>query len=95
MRFFLAVIFSLLLASCAHHHKKPEHHHHAFKKQCAQSVALGDFKTMGHEDFKLEHGGKVYFFSSEVKMKKFKKHLDENIQNAERNWSRRDRSSMY
>tara|TARA_Y100000034_G_C6844563_1_gene382447 strand:- start:97 stop:378 length:282 start_codon:yes stop_codon:yes gene_type:complete len=89
MKYIVAVIFSIFLASCAHHHKTPEHHHHAYDKHCAYSVAHGDLKTEGNSEYKIEHGGKTYFFSSKEKLEDFKKNIDSNVQKANKNWLER------
>jgi len=91
-----------LFTSCAHHHQKPKHHHHKkcdercnvsdakheskFDKHCAQSVSEGDVHVLGQEDYKLSHGGEVYYFSSKEKMNMFKVSVEESIQKANSNW---------
>lgn len=89
MKYFIAVILTMFLASCAHHHKTPEHHHHAYDKQCAYSVSHGNLKVQGEAEYKAEHGGKTYFFSSSKKMEEFKKNIEKNIKSANKNWSSR------
>jgi YHS domain-containing protein len=107
MKKILTILAStFLLGSCAHHHKDVEHHHHKscdvnckvfhakgemFEKHCAQSISEGDLHVKGTEDFKLNHSGQVYYFSSEQKLDKFKKHLELNAVNAQKNW---DASSL-
>ncbi len=96
---FLVLVILSLFVSCAHHHKDAKHHHHKcskscelhkgamFEKHCAQSVAEGDVHVKGSEDFKLKHGGQVYYFSSKEKMATFKKHLENNLDSAHKNWN--------
>lgn len=102
MKLLLIVILSaFFLVSCAHHHKDIEHHHHKncdkncklhhekgemFDKHCAQSVSEGDLHVKGSDEFKLKHGGKVYYFSTKDKLKKFKEHIEENTKMARKNW---------
>lgn len=87
MKFITMLLLTILLTSCAHHHKEPDHHHHAYDKQCAYSVAHGDVDVKGSDEFKMDHGGKTYFFSTEEKMKDFKSKLNENINIADKHWS--------
>ncbi len=89
MKLILAIIFSIFLASCAHHHKAPEHHHHAYEKQCAYSVSHGNLKVKGRPEYKIEHGGKTYYFSSKEKKALFNKKIEENIKKANQNWQDR------
>ncbi len=89
MKFITALLFTLLLSSCAHHHKSPEHHHHAYDKKCAYSVAHGDMDVKGSNEFKVDHGGKSYYFSSKDKMKKFMNKMETNVSIADRNWKDR------
>lgn len=91
MRFLLAV-FMLSTYACSHHHKEAKHHHHEkesaqmFDKKCAQAVAEGKTHVEGKDDFRLDHGGKTYFFSSPEMREKFQKDLDSNISRANQNW---------
>ncbi len=89
MKYVIVLMFSTFLMSCSHHHKKPEHHHHAYDKQCAYSVAHGDFKTKGSNEYKMKHGGNTYYFSTSQKREQFKKDLEQNIQSADKEWSLR------
>tara|TARA_Y100000780_G_C13695371_1_gene421376 strand:- start:9158 stop:9529 length:372 start_codon:yes stop_codon:yes gene_type:complete len=57
-----------------------------YEGQCAYSVAHGDVHVKGSKEHKLVHDGHVYFFSSEEKMNKFKKDIEENAQKANENW---------
>ena len=57
-----------------------------FERKCAYSLSEGDAHTEGKEEYKLEHGGKVYFFSSKEKKAKFQENLNENIEKAKTNW---------
>lgn len=91
MKYVLVLFFALFAVSCAHHHDKVEHHHHAYEKSCAYGVMTGSMKEKGKEDYQFDHGGKTYYFSSQEKMDKFKAHLNENIVEADRNWSNRRR----
>lgn len=94
------VLSAFFIVSCSHHHKDVEHHHHKcddqcklhkgkamFEKHCAQSVSEGDMHVLGAEEYKLEHSGEIYYFSSEEKLKKFKRHLKKHTKAAKRNWS--------
>ncbi len=89
MKFIITIIFSMFLVSCAHHHNAPAHHHHAFEKQCAYSVAHGDVTAKGSLEYKIDHGGKTYYFSTKSKMSEFKKNIDANIKKANKEWSER------
>jgi YHS domain-containing protein len=99
--FLISVLSTFLLSSCAHHHKDVKHHHHKscdanckvqhekgemFKKHCAQSVAEGDLHVQGSDEYKISHGNEIYYFSTEEKLNKFKKHLSKNAKSARRNW---------
>lgn len=86
MKILIGFILTFFLTSCAHHHNKTKHHHHAYEKQCAYSVSHGDLKTEGFPEHKIEHGGKVYYFSSKDKMNSFKRDIDENIKKADNEW---------
>lgn len=89
MKILIITFLSVLLMSCSHHHKTPEHHHHGYEKQCAYSVAHGDFKTKGKEEFKVVHGGKNYYFSTKQKLDEFKESIESNIKEADYNWRER------
>ena len=91
MKLFLTFLMTMFIVSCAHHHEKPEHHHHAYEKQCAYSVSQGDLEVHGNNEYKLEHGGKTYYFSSLDAKKKFEKGLEKNINKADSNWERLNR----
>jgi len=88
MKIILMIVLSILFVSCAHHHKRPKHHHHAYEKQCAYSVAHGNLEVQGSSEHKIEHGGKTYFFSSSRKKQEFSENLENNINVANKNWSR-------
>ncbi len=90
-----------LISSCSHHHAKEAHHHHdcaencskdkkspedKFQHKCAESIAEGDIHIEGKEEFKIEHAGRVYYFSSKQKMDKFSKNLEKNVEIATKNW---------
>lgn len=98
----LMTTFLFLFGSCAHHHAKKPHHHHectkscklhkdgtAYEKHCAQSVSEGDVHIMGKEEFRIDHGGQTYYFSSKKKMKAFKKDLKKNVESANKQWTER------
>ena len=96
----LIVLTTGLFISCSHHHAKEAHHHHdcadcskdaknvqdKFQHKCAESIAEGDIHVEGKEEFKIEHGGHVYYFSSKQKMEKFGKNLEKNVELATKNW---------
>jgi len=97
----IATILSFFVISCAHHHKKDAHHHHqcsekcetksntktdCFNHKCASSVLEGDIHVEGKEEFKLEHGGQIYYFSTLEKKNKFEKNLEQNIELAKKSW---------
>ena len=99
---YLLPIMLLTLFSCARHHEKSAHHHDQegstdsknsvklnpkYDKECACSVMEGDKHVAGKEEFKLEHAGDLYYFSTKEKMEKFKENLTENISKADKNWS--------
>ena len=102
-KFISVMILAIGLTGCAHHHKKTAHHHHKkekcgenckmrkqeaqFDKHCALSVSERDPHVHGKDEFRLKHGGKVYFFSSEENLNKFQENLEENISKANKNWS--------
>lgn len=98
----VTLLGAFFLSSCAHHHKEMEHYHHKscsknckmhhekgemFDKHCAMSVSEGDIHINGVDDYKLKHGGEIYYFSSEEKLNKFKNNLDKNVKKAQKNWS--------
>lgn len=103
MKLILFLLTTLLLTlSCSHHHKDASHHHHEckedckihaykamFDKHCAQSVSEGDMHIMGSDEYKITHGGEIYYFSSEKKLEDFKKHIDEKSKEAKNNWADR------
>lgn len=100
---FISILGVLFLSSCAHHHKDAGGHHHhkckmkscsmksmngeAFSKHCAMSVSMGDMHIEGKKDYKFEHGGETYYFSSKDKMFKFKKNIEKNLTRARDNWA--------
>ena len=101
----ISLTTAFLMSSCAHHHKDTPHHHHKkcnktckkghdkemFEKYCAQSVSEGDLHIKGKEDYKLEHAGHVYYFSSKKKLEMFKADINAQTKSAQRNWSERRR----
>tara|TARA_B100001971_G_scaffold84647_1_gene78056 strand:+ start:172387 stop:172704 length:318 start_codon:yes stop_codon:yes gene_type:complete len=100
----ISLLAAFFMTSCAHHHKDVAHHHHncdknckkhhekdMFDKHCAQSVSEGDFHAMGKDDYKLEHGGQTYYFSSKEKLGKFKKDIEANAKAARTRWQSRMR----
>lgn len=94
----LSLLFTLV--SCSHHKNDPHHHHKcekscklhkdgkAYGKMCAMSVSMGDTHVKGKEDYKLEHDGQTYYFSSKAKMENFKKNIKANIKAANEIWLR-------
>jgi len=104
---FISILGVLFLSSCAHHHKEAGGHHHhkckmkscsmmskdgaIFKNHCAMSVSMGDMHVEGKKDFKIEHGGETYYFSSKEKMIHFKKNIEKNLTRARDNWADFDR----
>jgi YHS domain-containing protein len=86
MKLILAIFLTMFVVSCAHHHKSPKHHHHAYDKNCAYSVSHGDLKTEGSSEYKIEHGGKTYYFSTKENLNKFKKDIEASIKRANQNW---------
>ncbi len=102
MKLLLSATLLFILSSCAHHHKDKPHHHHectkacklhkegkAYNKRCAKSVSMGDTHVEGKEDYKINHGGVTYYFSTKKKMKDFKKDLKKNIESADKVWVER------
>lgn len=91
MKILMAVLM-LSTYACSHHHKSAKHHHHAkesahqYEKMCAQSLADGKTHVEGKDDFRLDHGGKTYYFSSQEMKDEFQKDLDSNISRANQNW---------
>jgi YHS domain-containing protein len=90
--------FCLILvigSACSHHHKDVEHHHHetknskAFDGKCPYSIMKGDFHVEGKEEYKLEHGGETYYFSSKEGLDAFKGNLANNMSKAKKQWTRR------
>lgn len=88
MKLIILSIVSLFIVSCAHHHKTPKHHHHPYLNQCAYSVSHGKLDVEGKEEFKTEHQGKTYYFSSKKNKQKFDKDIAKNITRANEYWSR-------
>lgn len=102
MKFLLATVLGVFfLSSCAHHHKDVEHHHHKscnenckthhekgemFDRHCAQSISEGDLHVKGKDDYKIKHGGQVYYFSTKDKLQKFKKNIEASSKRARKNW---------
>lgn len=97
------ILSLFLIFSCSHHHKKSAHHHHdgkaacekcakeskvAFDKKCAHAVMEGDTHVEGKKEFSLTHEGRKYYFSSKDRMKKFQTHLDEHVDQANKQWAR-------
>lgn len=91
LKLIILTLTVLTFVSCSHHHNKEEHHHHAFNKLCAYEVSLNHFDVAGNENYKIEHEGETYFFSSEEKMNKFKKDLQSNVRSARDNYTSRER----
>ena len=90
----IAAIIALSGSACAHHDTNVEHHHHeeaqaSFDGYCAYSVAQNNFGILGKKDYSFEHAGMTYYFSSEEKMKTFKKDLDKNLKSANEHWESR------
>lgn len=93
MKKIFLILVAFILASCAHYHTDaPEHHHHAYEKRCAYSVMKGDLATTGKDEYKIEHGGKIYYFASKKNRDEFKAHLSENIERANSNWINKAKS---
>lgn len=86
MKLLLLLMLVLNLVACSHHHNETEHHHHQFNKKCAYEVSQNHFDVEGKEEFKIEHEGETYYFSSAEKMQKFKADIDENIKRSKQNW---------
>ncbi|MBL7665627.1 MAG: hypothetical protein JNM93_10885 [Bacteriovoracaceae bacterium] len=89
----MKLVFFLLLAlsmfACSHHHNTTKHHHHQFNKKCAYEVSQNHFDTDGKEEFKIEHEGEAYYFSSAEKMQKFYSDIDAYTKRSMINWKRR------
>ena len=88
MKLITLSIISLFIVSCAHHHKEPKHHHHPYLKQCAYSVSHGKLNVEGSDEFKTEHQGKTYYFSSKKKKMAFDDDIAKNITRADKYWSK-------
>ena len=84
------IVFNI--AACSHHDNKQEHHHHQFNKKCAYEVSQDHLNVEGKEEFKIEHAGETYYFSSAEKMQRFQADIDASIKRSKENW-RRGRSS--
>lgn len=91
------LILSLIFVGCARHHEKLSHHHHPdttkesevmFNKLCSESLAEGDVHIAGNDEYWTQHGGKIFYFSSIEKKRKFDKNLPENIKKAQSNFER-------
>ncbi len=93
MKLLLVIMMAALFASCSHHHNQAEHHHHQFNKKCAYEVGQNHFNVEGKDEFKIEHGDEVYYFSSLENKEKFQKNLDTNIQRSKENWKKGPPSS--
>ena len=55
---------------------------------CAHSVLEGKPHTVENDKFKIEHGGRTYYFASQEKMDKFKENFDENVKRADKRWEK-------
>lgn len=92
--FVVAVMLGIVaLSGCASTHEDvAEHHHHEkaqFEGKCAYSVENGKFNVEGNPDFKLNHNGVTYFFSSTEARDKFNSHITESTKRANASWERR------
>ncbi len=85
----LGIVLMFVIASCAHHHNKVPHHHHKFEKNCAYEVGQNHFDVLGKEEFKLEHEGETYYFSSKEKRELLLKNLERNIEKSNHHWKAR------
>ena len=99
----LSILSLMLFSSCAHRFNqstKSNHHHtcgkncqmyshkgEIFNKHCALSVANGKLDVLGRDEYKIEHAGDIYNFSSKENMEEFQLHLNENIYRAKTQWS--------
>ncbi len=98
----VALMLAGSLVACAHSEKNVEQTPApetksvespvAFEGRCANSVCHDDMKTMGKKEFSMEHNGKTYYFSSAKARDNFKKDLLNNLNNANKNWSRSGRT---
>lgn len=95
MRLLLVILFSVFfLFSCSHHSNKNDgkivksskNEREMFNKHCALSISEGILHVKGNDKHKLKRDGRVYYFSSEKKLKKFKANLESNIKKAHENW---------
>ena len=89
-----AMISMAGLTGCASTHEDvAEHHHHEEKAQfegkCAYSVSNGKYDVAGNPEYKLEHNGVSYYFSSKEAMSKFSAHADDSVKRANRAWGGR------
>lgn len=90
----LAVV-SMIFVSCAHHDNKVDHHHHedaakiSYEGKCAYSVENAKFDVPGNPEFKLQHEGTTYYFSSQEKLNLFKKDIPHNVERANKVWMER------
>ena len=91
--FVAAMLGAMALSGCASTHEDvAEHHHHEkaqFEGKCAYSVANGKFNVEGNPDYKLDHNGVTYFFSSAEARDKFSAHIGDHVQRANRSWGGR------
>jgi YHS domain-containing protein len=91
----ISVLSVFLFTSCAHHNNDTSQQQHKegvcklhkkkiaiFDKNCNQLASEGDFK--------LNHRGKVYFFSTKEKMDKFKVKLKQSAMYTKSRWGSAD-----
>ncbi|MBL7664289.1 MAG: YHS domain-containing protein [Bacteriovoracaceae bacterium] len=88
MKLVLFLILASSVFSCSHHHNKTLHHHHQFNKKCAYEVSQNHFDVEGKEEFKLEHNGEIYYFSSSENMKKFQSDIEAYVARSRKNWKK-------
>ncbi len=93
MKLVLLLMIVFNIAACSHHHNKQEHHHHQFNKKCAYEVSQDHLDVEGKEEFRIEHEGEIYYFSSAENKKKFQADIDANIKRSKENWKKGPPSS--
>jgi YHS domain-containing protein len=94
----MIILSTFLLVSCAHSDMKSAKHScqktckmhgekgEAFNKHCAMAVSRGNMSVAGKNEYKLEHKGETYYFSSKAMMEEFNKDKELNISKAKEFW---------
>lgn len=93
MKLILVYLAIFTFVACSHHHNESKHHHHQFNKKCAYEVGQNHFDVEGKEEYKIEHDGEIYYFSSLGNKEKFQMDLEANIKRSKESWKKGPPSS--